>query len=56
MIFIYMTGKGLEQAACALIGQQIGRNDVKTALKFYRQIKIMSTCQIGIIILLVHTI
>lgn len=39
MCVLYMVGQGFEQAACAIIGKQLGKGDVKTAKDFYGTIR-----------------
>ena len=34
--FAYMVAMGLEQAACTLVGMQIGKGDIIKAKQFYR--------------------
>lgn len=38
----YMVGIGLETASCTLVGQQIGKGDVKKAKEYYGTIQIVS--------------
>lgn len=38
----YMCGLGLDQAACALVGFQIGANDIAKAKKYYKLLSFVS--------------
>mmetsp|Transcript_12782 Transcript_12782/g.21611 ORF Transcript_12782/g.21611 Transcript_12782/m.21611 type:complete len:212 (+) Transcript_12782:864-1499(+) len=51
MVVLYMVGAGLDQASCAIVGQQIGSNNVKMAKVFYDSFRRVTV----VIILLVMT-
>jgi Na+-driven multidrug efflux pump len=46
MVVLYMVGRGLEQAACTIIGQKLGQNEVKKARLYFHTLKPLSAIMI----------
>ncbi len=54
MMILFMVGGGLMTAACAIVGQHIGRNDVANARKYYNTFRWLGGLIIVSIVLLQH--
>ena len=48
ILITYMLTMGLEQAACTLVGQQIGRGDLKSAKILYKSLLHVSACMLSL--------
>jgi Na+-driven multidrug efflux pump len=46
MVVLYMVGMGLEQAACAIVGNLLGSNNPDLAMLYYKTISHVSTIMI----------
>lgn len=55
MVLLYMTGSGLDNASCALVGQALGANNISAAKGFYSTFRIIASLLIGLIMLLQWT-
>ena len=52
MVVLYMVGNGLDQAACAIVGQHLGNNDKKKAWDYYNAFRVVSPMLICFVMLL----
>lgn len=52
----YQVALGLEQAACTLVGRQIGKNNIPKAKQFYRSFQIFTSIAVGTTSVLVYVL
>lgn len=50
MVLLYQVGSGFDSAACALIGQALGANDLKSSKRFYSTISVIAVTFISLTI------
>ena len=53
---LYMVGLGFEQGTCALVGQQIGKNDPAEARVYFNSFKYVASIVVIVLIIIVYTL
>ena len=48
-----MVGLGLQQAACSVVGMQIGKGNVEKAKEYFKVTLVVSACTLILVVLLV---
>jgi len=48
-----MVGLGLQQAACSVVGMQIGKGNVEKAKEYFKVTQVVSACTLILVVLLV---